>query len=83
MEGRETMTMQWLGAYVRTRFPQLSEHLNMQRMLHHRQRGSEIAQMAVLTGAVVVVGIGVAMAFMNGLGTFFTSLLTRIQGMLT
>lgn len=51
------------------------------RLLRHRQVGSEIAQMAVLTGAVVAVGIGITIAFMNGLGTFFTTLLTRIQAM--
>jgi len=49
--------------------------------LAHREVASEIAEMAVLTGAVVAIGIGVVLAFMNGLGTFFTSLLTRIQGM--
>jgi hypothetical protein len=50
-------------------------------VLRYRQVGSEIAQMAVLTGAVVAVGIGITLAFMNGLGTFFTTLLTRIQAM--
>jgi len=42
-------------------------------VLGHRERASEIAQMAVLTGAVVAVGIGVTLAFMNGLGAFFTT----------
>ena len=51
------------------------------RLLRHRQVGSEIAQMAVLTGAVVAVGIGITLAFMNGLGTLFTTLLSRIQAM--
>ena len=51
------------------------------RLLRHREEGSEIAQMAVLTGAVVAVGIGITIAFMNGLGTFFTTLLTKIQAM--
>ena len=52
-------------------------------MVLHRQPASEIAQFAVLTGAVAVVGIGVVLAFLNGLGTFFTNLLARINGMLT
>jgi hypothetical protein len=49
--------------------------------LAHREPGSEIAQFAVLTGAVVAVGIGVVLAFMNGMGTFFTTLVSKIQGM--
>ena len=49
--------------------------------LVHRERGSEIAEKAVVTGAVVAVGIGMMLAFNNGLGTFFTTLLTRITAM--
>ena len=47
----------------------------------HRDRGSEIAEKAVMTGAVVAVGIGTMLAFMNGLGTFFTTLIQRITAM--
>jgi len=50
-------------------------------VLTHRDPGAEIAEMAVATGAIVAVGIGVTLAFMNGLGTFFTTLLAKIQGM--
>ena len=49
--------------------------------LRHRDPGSEIAQMAVLTGAVVAVGIGVALGFMTGMGAFFTNMATKIQQM--
>jgi Flp pilus assembly pilin Flp len=49
--------------------------------LIHRERGSEIAEKAVMTGAVVAVGIGTMLAFMNGLGTFFTNLLAKITAM--
>jgi hypothetical protein len=54
---------------------------NLKRALHHRDRGSEIAEKAVMTGAVVAVGIGTMLAFMNGLGTFFTTLIQRIVAM--
>lgn len=47
----------------------------------HRERGSEIAEKAVMTGAVVAVGIGTMLAFMNGLGTFFTTLISKITAM--
>ena len=50
----------------------------VKRALIHRDRGSEIAEKAVMTGAVVAVGIGTMLAFMNGLGTFFTTLIARI-----
>ena len=36
------------------------------RLLRHRQEGSEIAQMAVLTGAVVAVGIGITIVCFAG-----------------
>jgi hypothetical protein len=49
--------------------------------LRHRERGSEIAEKAVMTGAVVAVGVGTMLAFMNGLGTFFTTLITKISAM--
>jgi hypothetical protein len=49
--------------------------------LRHRDRGSEIAEKAVMTGAVVAVGVGMMLAFMNGLGTFFTTLISRISAM--
>ena len=35
---------------------------------------------AVQIGVLVAVGIGIVMAFMNGLGGVFTTLLQRIQG---
>jgi hypothetical protein len=53
----------------------------LKRALVHRDRGSEIAEKAVMTGAVVAVGIGTMLAFMNGLGTFFTTLISRITAM--
>ena len=53
----------------------------LKRALVHRARGSEIAEKAVMTGAVVAVGIGTMLAFMNGLGTFFTTLISRITAM--
>jgi hypothetical protein len=49
--------------------------------LIHRDPGSEIAEKAVMTGAMVDVGIGTMLAFMNGLGTFFTTLIARIIAM--
>ena len=49
--------------------------------LRRRDRGSVIAEQAVVTGAVVAVGIGVMLAFMNGLGTFFTTVINRITAM--
>jgi hypothetical protein len=49
--------------------------------LRHRDRGSEIAEKAVITGAVVAVGVGTMLAFMNGLGTFFTTLIAKITAM--
>ena len=64
--------------------PRLGEVISwrsLRPLVTRREVGSEIAEMAVLTGAVVAIGIGVVLAFMNGLGTFFTTLLTRIQGM--
>jgi Flp pilus assembly pilin Flp len=51
------------------------------RALRSRERGSEIAEKAVMTGAVVAVGIGTMLAFMNGLGTFFTTLISKITAM--
>lgn len=51
------------------------------RALRSRDRGSEIAEKAVMTGAVVAVGVGTMLAFMNGLGTFFTTLITKITAM--
>ena len=66
---------------VRRRVSGLLRDPRLKKVLGHRDRASEIAQMAVLTGAVVAVGIGVTLAFMNGLGAFFTTLLSRIQGM--
>jgi hypothetical protein len=54
---------------------------DVKKAVAHREPGSEIAQFAVLTGAVVAVGIGVVLAFMNGMGTFFTTLVSKIQGM--
>ena len=51
------------------------------RALRHRDPGSVIAEQAVVTGAVVAVGIGVMLAFMNGLGTFFTTLIGKIAAM--
>jgi len=36
---------------------------------------------AVQIGVLVAVGIGIVMAFMTGLGTVFTTLLTKIQGL--
>jgi hypothetical protein len=53
----------------------------LQKALVHRDRGSEIAEKAVMTGAVVAVGIGTMLAFMNGLGTFFTTLIQKIVAM--
>jgi hypothetical protein len=54
---------------------------SLKRALVHRERGSEIAEKAVVTGAVVAVGIGMMLAFNNGLGAFFTTLLARITAM--
>lgn len=69
------------GELVRVRVVGFFSRPAVMRLIRHRELGSEIAQMAVLTGAVVAVGIGVTIAFMNGLGTFFTTLLSRIQAM--
>jgi hypothetical protein len=49
--------------------------------LVHEEPGSEIAEKAVMTGAVVAVGIGSMLAFMNGLGTFFAILIAKITAM--
>jgi hypothetical protein len=69
--------MQRTGARLREWWSQPA----VRAVLTHREVGSEIAQMAVLTGAVVAVGIGVVLAFMNGMGTFFNTLLVKIQAM--
>jgi hypothetical protein len=53
----------------------------VKKLLLHKARGSEIAEKAVMTGAVVAVGIGVMLAFMNGLGTFFTNVTSKITAM--
>ena len=66
---------------IRTRLGELLSHPAVRQALRHREVGSEIAQFAILTGAVVAVGIGVVLAFMNGMGTFFTTLVSRIQQM--
>ena len=68
------MKVQWVGIWQQMQ-PSLT------RALVHRERGSEIAEKAVVTGAVVAVGIGMMLAFNNGLGTFFTTLLSRITAM--
>ena len=66
---------------IRAKIAELFSRAELRRHVAHHQEGSEIAQMAVLTGAVVAVGIGVALAFMTGMGTFFASLVTKIQAM--
>ena len=53
----------------------------LRNVLRHQEPGSEIAEKAVMTGAVVAVGIGAMLAFMNGLGTFFTTLISKITAM--
>jgi ABC-type phosphate/phosphonate transport system permease subunit len=68
------MNAQWFGIWQQMQPA-------VKRALVHRERGSEIAEKAVVTGAVVAVGIGMMLAFNNGLGTFFTTLLTRITAM--
>jgi len=68
------MNVQWFGIWQQMQ-------PSLKRALVHRERGSEIAEKAVVTGAVVAVGIGMMLAFNNGLGTFFTTLLTRITAM--
>jgi hypothetical protein len=68
------MAMRWNEMWQRAR-PALA------RAVRHRDRGSEIAEKAVMTGAVVAVGVGTMLAFMNGLGTFFTTLITKITAM--
>ena len=68
------MNAQWFGIWQQMQ-------PSLKRALVHRERGSEIAEKAVVTGAVVAVGIGMMLAFNNGLGTFFTTLLTRITAM--
>ena len=68
------MKVQWFG--IRQQMQP-----SLKRALLHRERGSEIAEKAVVTGAVVAVGIGMMLAFNNGLGTFFTTLLSRITAM--
>jgi len=68
---------------MRSRLSELWDRVRpgLKRALAHRDRGSEIAEKAVMTGAVVAVGIGTMLAFMNGLGTFFTTLISRITAM--
>lgn len=68
------MNAQWFGIWQQMQPA-------VKRALVHRERGSEIAEKAVVTGAVVAVGIGMMLAFNNGLATFFTTLLTRITAM--
>ena len=68
------MKVQWFGIWQQMQ-------PSLKRALVHRERGSEIAEKAVVTGAVVAVGIGMMLAFNNGLGTFFTTLLSRITAM--
>jgi hypothetical protein len=68
------MNVQWFGIWQQLR-------PSLKRALVHRERGSEIAEKAVVTGAVVAVGIGMMLAFNNGLGTFFTTLIARITAM--
>jgi hypothetical protein len=73
--------MNWLSRHIEL---DVREHISwrsLKQIAARREVGSEIAEMAVLTGAVVAIGIGVVLAFMNGLGAFFTTLLTRIQQM--
>jgi len=68
------MNFHWHEMWLQTR-PLLK------RALVHREPGSEIAEKAVVTGAVVAVGIGMMLAFNTGLGTFFTTLLSKITAM--
>ena len=44
------------------------------------ERVDKLSVDAVQIGVLVAVGIGIVMAFMTGLGTVFTTLLQRIQG---
>ncbi len=69
------------AATMRARLTEVVRRPGLKRVLTHRDPGAEIAEMAVATGAIVAVGIGVTLAFMNGLGTFFTTLLMKIQSM--
>ncbi len=73
------MNMHWSEAWRQARLSGLQPRLK--KVITHRDRGSEIAEKAVITGSVVAVGIGMMLAFMNGLGTFFQTLIAKIMGM--
>ena len=73
------MGMQWLEAWVRVQLAQW--RVQSRRALHLRERGDIIAQYAVLIGVTAAVGLGLVLAFMQGLGGLFTKSLAKFAGL--
>lgn len=73
------MGRQWLEAWLRVQWAAWG--VSSQRAVRHRERGDIIAQYAVLIGVTAAVGLGLVLAFMQGLGGVFTKSLAKFAGL--
>jgi len=73
----------WLGKFVRGDWGESSRSSERVFPMIRRALWNTIQLIfwGILISAVVAVGIGTMLAFMNGLGTFFTTLIQRIAAM--